>query len=381
MFRKAYSDRAAGFWRFYCDVKIFGCLDLASARERLGWLWSALGVARPGVLTDEGVRDCGFFPTLTAGLEAPVFSVGADCAAEPIRRAVAQARAEGMDGLLAIGGGSVLDAAKLVAAAVRNDLSLASLIERESLDQPPLPLIAVPTTFGTGSEANMIGHLTSPEGKRSLRRDWAAPAAALLIGEIARFTPENVRLLAAVDAWVHAFESLTLAREVSPVQQALCRQTIAMQRRHWPSWLEARPSDECGLAMASAACMAGLAINNARTGLIHALAAPFAERFRLPHAVSLLPFIEPAIAFNWSELKPHFAGETLETFIAELNRTLLARREALLKPWPFRVATADIEWMAEQCLRDSVLLKENPAPLRPEDFAALYRRALRDRLV
>ncbi len=377
MFRRAYSDREAGFWRFYADVKVFACVSIDEARRRLAWLLSTFDAKRPAIVTDAGVAAADFFEALTRDLPATPVLVGADCDAEPMLRALASPQIRDADAVLAIGGGSVLDAAKIIAACAASGLDPETLLARESPPAPPLPLLAAPTTFGTGSEANMIAHLKTGARKLSVRRDWLTPAAALLIGEIATVTPATRRYLAAVDAWVHAFEALTLRREVSPIQQALCRQALALHERGWDEWLES-PSAEAGLAMASAACMAGLAINNARTGLIHALAAPFAERMGLAHAPSLLPFIEPAIAHNWSGLKPHFPRETLASFLDRMEQTVLRRRREVLAEQRVAATDEDIEAMIGQCRRDTVLFKENPAPLSIGDLDGLYRRGLRE---
>ena len=371
-----FSDRERHFWRFVCPADVYACRDLVTAREIVGAVLGTWQVTRPLVVTDAGVVELPLFGRLTAALGAVTVLVGVECDIRPVAESIAEGRCRGCDGVIAVGGGSVLDAAKLVAVGLAHDLPLD---DPRALRQPPgcgVPLMAIPTTFGTGAEVNGIGHWRRGSRCGSMKHPAYAPRAALLITEIALAVPKALRFLGGIDALVHAVEAFTLKRETSPVQQAILSMSIKLLSDHLQAYVEA-PDLSSSEAVATAAMLAGMGIHNSRTGLIHALAGPYAAFAGLPHAVSLLPFIRPAIAFNWPAMAPR-----LQPWVGA------ARWEDWLASWPddgvarpphrsdVEVSPAVIEEFVRACMRDRVLFKENPRPLSPADLRKLYQEAL-----
>jgi len=173
---------------------------------------------------------------------------------------------------------------------------------------------------------------------------------------------------------VHAMEGLTLARERSPIQDALLRQALALHKEHFSKWLQ-NPDPACGLAMATAACLGGLGIHNARTGLIHSLAVPFAARFHLPHQTSLLPFILPALRFNRTSVEAVVQG-SFDHYLDWVSTVILSRSQEFDRDWSKELRAGDLEEMARECARDHVLFKENPQPLSEASLLALYTQSL-----
>lgn len=374
MLHQIYSDSDTGFWRFFCETRILACESAQDARIRLAWLIEAHKVQSPLILTDFGVRKTRFFSSLAGNQSWPVFAAGSEGESAPLEQILRSEQALACDMVVAIGGGSVLDAAKILAACLPNNLDPNLLPEKAELSRQPLPLLCVPTTFGTGSEVNMYTHLTGKAGKLSFRRSWLTPTAALICGEAGLEMPQDVRYLTAVDAWVHAFEALTLKRERSPIGDALLTQALALHDQHFSQWLS-QPNAKTGLAMATAACLGGLGIHNGRTGLIHALASPYAARFNLPHQHSLLPFILPAIEFNWPAIKGRFS-KSLQQFSEGLRASILSRAESIVQNGAIHPDNEDLEALTHECCRDRVLFKENPQPLDQAAVLKLYRQAL-----
>lgn len=375
MLQQLYSDTQAGIWRFYCDTKIIACRSIPDAKAKLDFIARATQSSKILLLTDDNIRQLEFYRALFSNMSVDEIVLGPECEESPIDEAVRQGREMHADAIVAIGGGSVLDAAKLVAAAVPNKIRARELLQYQVLPVRPLSLIAIPTTFGTGSESNMITHLLTPERKLSMKREWLSPAFALLIGEIAQRVPEQLRYLCALDAWVHAIEVFMLKRETSPIQQALVETALAIHKKSFRRYV-LEPDIEAASDMAAASTMAGVALNNARTGLIHALATPFAAKFRLPHAESLLPFIETSIKYNWEGIKHKLEDTELVDYLDFLREQYLFNAASTMKTWQVDVTSSDIDDMADACMQDTVLLKENPVSLDNGAYAQLYRHSL-----
>jgi alcohol dehydrogenase class IV len=110
--------------------------------------------------------------------------------------------------------------------------------------------------------------------------------------------------------------------------------------------------------------------------LIHTLASPFSERFALPHSSSLLPFIKPVISYNWDKLRGGFWGESLANFLSDLSAEIFFGIDNIMDSWRLEVRETDISEMAEACLADSVIFKENAMPLDKSAYIRLYYESL-----
>lgn len=367
-----YSDLAQCFWRFDCPTRVLACANRERGVQVLPALVSEYG-RQPAIITDEGVRQTGFFQTMVKPLQREIFLVGGDGHADAIREVI-KALPAGTDCLVAVGGGSVLDAAKCIAAAVPGQLDPAELPHRTDLAEPPLDLVCLPTTFGTGSEANHTSHLRDGAQKISFKKPWLSPQAALLVGDAAKELSEDSRFLTGLDAWIHVLEVRTLKRERSPLQDALMDHALALADEHFAAFT-ASGCETSGQAMAAVSFIGGMGIHNARTGLMHTLAVPFAECTGLPHNQSLLPFLEPVLRFHW----PGFSqvlGMDWPQFLKGTGGFMLTRAEALMKRSSRPEIKKHIPQMVDACLRDRVILKENPAPLSRDSFVSLYDQAL-----
>ena len=374
---RLFSDQKSGFSRFYCDTRIFSCATLDQTREKLEFVLQEVeGVSNVLVLTDTGVEKTDFFPDLLPqNVQRTTVLLGVESDIGPMREAIDKARESDCQAIVAIGGGSVLDSAKLIAATLGSGVALEDLRATDCLPMAPLALLCIPTTFGTGSETNMYGHLSTPDGKTGLRKVWLTPKYAFLTPPPGLALSPRQRYLTGLDAWTHAFETLTLKRERNPFSNALLTQALALHKQHFRAFVEA-PDTLGARAMAEASAMAGLGLNNARTGVIHTLSVPFAARFAVPHALSIAPFIRPAIRYNWDGIQHLFAQDTAASFIKETDDTVLFQLDRQLADLDIKVAPEDIAAMTAKALDDTVLTKENPVPIDRDDIATLYENAL-----
>ena len=374
MFERWFSDIDAGFWQFRCDTRVFACETMVEGRQRLPSLVKELGSKNPVIVTDDTVFASDLFRELIPEPGKNVRLVGLDSDVGPIQKLTNDRVMRKADLLIGIGGGSVMDAVKILSASVTHNLALTKLATMTKYPKKLVPTLMVPTTFGTGSEVNMYTHLLGEKSRASIRNPALTPTMALLVGEFAAHIPERLRYLGGVDAWVHAFEAMTLKRERSPLQDSLMRTALDLHDRHFSDFLE-NPNPENGLAIATASMLGGLGVHNSRSGLIHTLATPLFSMIYAPHAATLLPFIEPVIRHNWEAIKHHF-NEDLDGFLARYEDSLFKYRFREISHFNVSIMEHQMKQMVEQACNDSVIFKENPRSLEEDDIRKLFNESL-----
>jgi alcohol dehydrogenase len=229
-----------------------------------------------------------------------VAEVGPNPNLEALADLSAQLRPLGVEAAVGLGGGSALDSAKALAASLHpaNAWSLPDLLASGS-SQPPfeaLPLAAIPTTAGTGSEATPFATVWDPPNRRklSLASPSLFPEAAFLVPGLTLSLPPLETLLGAMDAVSHALETLWNVHS-TPVSRCLAREAAAAVARSLPL-VQARPGDlEGRSALQAAAAMAGMAISQNRTALAHSISYPLTLHHGVPHGLAA-SFSLPALA-------------------------------------------------------------------------------------
>lgn len=229
------------------------------------------------------------------------FAVSGEPTVGDVERGVALAK--GADVVVALGGGSVIDAGKAIAAMATQPGNLMRYIEvigeGKSLDAPPLPFIAVPTTAGTGAEATRNAVIASEAHrvKASLRHVSMLPRVALIDPELARGVPSAVTAASGMDALTQSLEAFVCSR-AQPMTDALCVDGIQRAVRslekacHDGNDLDARED------MALCALYSGMALANAGLGAVHGFAAPIGGMFHAPHGAVCAALLAPVWAAN-----------------------------------------------------------------------------------
>jgi alcohol dehydrogenase class IV len=231
----------------------------------------------------------------------------------------AQSAGQG-DWVLALGGGSAIDLAKASAALVTNPQSstvkdyLEGVGRGLQLAQLPLPMVAIPTTAGTGSEATKNAVISSydPPFKKSLRSNEMLPRLVLVDPELSVTVPPETTAWTGMDAITQLIESY-VCRVARPIPQALCVDGL---RRAWPALPQAvhdghdRPARE---AMSQAALLSGLALANSGLGLAHGVAAALGSVARVTHGLACAVMLPVALRVNRK-----VAGEALAKLAREL---------------------------------------------------------------
>lgn len=242
---------------------------------------------------------------------------------EDVDRIAAELRSRGAgdgDLILGVGGGSAIDLAKAAAAMATNAESatvrdyLEGVGRGLKLSRPPLPLLAMPTTSGTGSEATKNAVISSyaPPFKKSLRDDRMVPRAVLIDPELTVSVPPDVTAWTGMDAITQLIESY-VTRKSNAMTQGLCLAGLELAA---PAIVEAvrdgrsRPARE---ALAQAALLSGMALANSGLGLAHGVAAALGVSCRVPHGLACAVMLPTAMRINRSGREAEFArlGRTL----------------------------------------------------------------------
>ncbi|MCC6538958.1 MAG: iron-containing alcohol dehydrogenase [Bryobacterales bacterium] len=255
---------------------------------------------------------------------AEVFAVrGGEPTLDTAREGAALARACGADVVVAVGGGSAIDAGKAIAALAANPGDVLDYLEvigaGRALERRPLPFLAVPTTFGTGAEVTRNAVLASREHgvKVSLRSAWMLPAVAIVDPELGRGVPREVAVYTGLDALTQLIEPLVSSR-ANPMSDAVARAGLAAAA-------EALPTLEVE-GMARASLFGGMALANSGLGAVHAFAAAIGGMFpRAPHGAVCAALLAPCLAANLAAMRA--TGRGTERF-DEAARLLTGRPTA-----------------------------------------------------
>jgi alcohol dehydrogenase class IV len=269
----------------------------------------ALVVCGARSLADRGVLAELFDNLRAAGVAAQLLAtIEHEPEVADVDRAAADARAAGLGGgefLLGIGGGAAMDLAKAAAAMAVNDESptvrdyLENVGRGLQIRRPPLPVMAMPTTAGTGCEAtrNAVISCYDPPFKKSLRDGRIMPQAALVDPELCVSVPASVTAASGMDAITQLIESY-ISCKAQPIPQALAVQGL---RLAVPAIAEAvaepgsRPARE---AMSHAALLSGMALANAGLGFAHGVAPALGIHCRVPHGLACAVMLPAALRVN-----------------------------------------------------------------------------------
>ncbi len=357
----------------------------------LGSLARSLGAARALLVSDAGVVRAGHAARGLASLEAAGLAtalfdaVHENPTTRDVEATLAVARAFQPDLLVGLGGGSSMDCAKGA-----NFLYCCGGAMRDYWGQgkatgPLLPMIAVPTTAGTGSETQSYALISDAEThvKMACGDKRAACRVALLDPELTATQPSRVTALTGVDALAHALETL-VTRPRNPLSLAFSREALWLIAPHLGRVL-ANPQDiEARAAMQVGAAWAGLAIENSMLGAAHALANPLTARFGVPHGEAVGLMLAHVIRFNTPVCEAAY-GEAaglvglacglpgpvdLADWTAEIVRaaglaTSLAERGVQPSDFAALATSANSQWTAGF----------NPRPVAIDDLSRLYEAA------
>jgi alcohol dehydrogenase class IV len=331
----------------------------------------------------------------TQGVATVTIGVAGEPTVETARANVQRAREEACDLIIGLGGGSVLDTGKAIAALLTNGGDPLDYLEvigqGRALTKPSAPCLAIPTTAGTGAEVTRNAVLTSPDHhvKVSLRSPFMFPRLAVIDPELTHSLPPDVTASTGLDALAQLIEPF-VSNSANPLTDALCREGMRRAARSLRRAYENGSDAAAREDMALASLFGGLALANAKLGAVHGCASPLGGLFPAPHGAicaRLLPHIMDA---NVRALQAHAASSP--TRYAEIACILTGRPDASIADgieWVRSLCTdlkipglgryglteAGISSVVAEAQRASST-KGNPVTLSDRELAAVLRQAL-----
>ncbi|HYN22053.1 MAG TPA: iron-containing alcohol dehydrogenase [Thermoanaerobaculia bacterium] len=351
----------------------------AGALDLVGSVARELGGLRVLVVTDPGVRAAGHAGRAVAflereGLEAELFDGAEENPTSLTVEAGRSFAAEfGPDLLVAVGGGSALDTVKGINFVLTNGGRMEDYQGMGKAARPMLPSIGVPTTAGTGSEAQSYAIITHPEThqKMACGDRKARFGAVLLDPELVASTPRPAAAAAGIDAVSHAVESYVTTRG-NPVSRMLAREAWRLLDASLPAYL-AGPGDRRAAAdTLLGAHLAGAAIEASMLGAAHACANPLSAHYGLAHGIAIGLMLPPVVRFNASAVGDLYL---------ELDRHLPERLEGVRALSGLPVCLLDVgveESHLPELAQEAAgqwTARFNPRPVTSADLLDIYRAA------
>jgi alcohol dehydrogenase class IV len=346
-------------------------------------------------VTDAPLRALGLADAALAALAASsvpvrIFdAVEADPSRETLLAAVALG--EGCASVIGFGGGSPMDVAKLAAYLLGSGDELEQIWGVGKATGSRLPLVLVPTTAGTGSEATPIsvitvgGSLKLAVNSAPLTAEWALLDPELTIG-----LPRSVTAATGIDAMVHAIEAYTSARLKNPMSDLLAREALGLLAANLQRACDTPDDRDARAAMLLGAHLAGVAFANAPVAGVHALAYPLGGHFHVPHGLSNALMLTHVLGHNLHAAMPLYAElgllldpalEPLGTqaraqgFVERMGR-LCAEAGVPRRLSQVGVTAAHLDLLAAEAMKQERLLVNNPCPISEADARRLYEAAL-----
>jgi alcohol dehydrogenase class IV len=272
------------------------------AIERLPVKLKEQHVTKPLVVTDRGLKEAGLLDEVTAIIcksdmpFAAFADVPQDSSTTSITSALELLEAEGCDGVIGLGGGSALDTAKAVAFRKTNTSDISTYIGLNKLENPPLPIFAIPTTAGTGSEVSYWAVFTddTTRVKVSVGGYWVFPKVAICDPMMTLTLPAHLTAATGMDALTHAIESYT-NDSYQPISDILAYRAIELIGEYLRPAVTNGKDRRARYGMMLGSMLAGIAMNPTRLGIAHALAMPLGSwDLKIPHGIAngiLLPHV------------------------------------------------------------------------------------------
>lgn len=370
---------AAGLWTFRLPTAVTFGNGCVGELARVCAAWGQ----RPLVATDRGLANLPLMDRVREVLPGvPVFcDVAPDPTVASVDALAAVLRDDRRDVVVAVGGGSAMDCAKAAAALAAGTLPSIRAVHSEGvpLGAARLPVVAVPTTAGTGSEVTPFAVLTDAEKqlKGPIAGDALYPVQAVVDPELTHSLPCPITVATGLDALCHAIEGYW-SKNHQPICDLLAVEAARLICAHLKRAAEQPDDAEARSAMSYAATLAGTAFQLPKNAMVHACSYPLSARYHMPHGAACAFTLEEAIALNAPVM-----GGRMTAFLQGIGLAGADELIALVRefkrlgglPCTLReagIAEADIPVLARESLHP--LLRNNPRTMTETDVAAMYAR-------
>jgi len=354
--------------------------------NRIGEVTRGLDCSRPLLVADPGIRDAGHVDAVVnlltdAGLNVEVFDqFGVNPDSTMVDRGVSFATSLNRDSIIGLGGGSSLDCAKGINLILTNGGQIADYRGYGHAQKPLLPMVAIPTTAGTGSEAQSYAVISDSTThlKMACGDPKLAFAAAILDPELTLSQPTEVTASAGFDAIAHAVETAVTTRRTE-LSMLFSREAFRLLNTNYERVL-VQPSDlDARGAMHLGSFYAGIAIEQSMLGAAHACANPLTAQYQLTHGVALAILLPHVVRWNTQKNDSLYAGLVDSDIPSDQAGTRLAERLADLSRaggFPTDLQTAGIQMDDLASLAESAGAQWtgtfNPRPFSKSEALEVY---------
>ncbi|MBQ6451516.1 MAG: iron-containing alcohol dehydrogenase [Solobacterium sp.] len=357
------------------------------------------GSKKVAAFTDKGLRKLGLFDLVETQIKASgtAYDIFDDLPAEPtymqVQAVIDQFKTGGYDLIIACGGGSVMDAAKLAGVLVTDAYSVKDLLDDPAQARKCLPVVMIPTTAGTGAECtpNAIVGVPERELKIGIVNDAMIPEYVILDAEMIRNLPRSIAAATGVDAMCHAIECYT-SNKANPFSDTFALEAFDLIMNH----IEKACDDKTAIfdknQMQIAAFYGGAAITASGTTAVHALSYPLGGKYHIAHGVSNAMLLIPVMRFNEPVIRPLLAkawdrayhGDQVLHTEEEKSKALIDWMERIVRHLDiptdlkqFGVDPKDLDGLVEAGMSVQRLLVNNMREVTPEDARKIYQEVLK----
>ena len=366
------------------------------ATEQLVSVIEKAGAKNVAVFTDPSLRKLGLVdPALAAikeaGAEAHIFdNIPAEPSYIQVQEVVDEVTGTGTELVVAVGGGSVMDTAKLACVCAGAPYTVHDLLKDPARARKQLHCVAVPTTAGTGAEATINAIVAVPEDevKIGIVNDAMMPDVVLLDDRMVQNLPRSIAAATGVDEMCHAIECFT-CKKANPFSDTFALEAFDLIINNIEHACDSKDDLEAKRAMQIAALYGGIAITASGTTAVHGLSYPLGGKYHVPHGVSNAILLSPVMHFNEPAIRDRLAAAYDHAIKGdakteeEKSAAVIKRMDEIVEHLDIPktldalgVHDAPIDWLAEAGIQQQRLLSNNKREVTLEDAKAIYRQIM-----
>ena len=369
-----------------------------NALENISGILKKHNARRIAIFTDKGIEKAGLLDLPLAEVKKTdaEYTILDDLPAEPnymeAQKLVDQCKAYGADFILACGGGSAMDTAKLSSVLMTDEYGIKELLDEPGRARKCIPSMAIPTTAGTGAEATPNAIVGVPE--RQLKIGIVNPDMiydyVILDAIMIKNLPRKIAAASGVDAMAHAIECFT-SNKANPLSDTFALDAFEKILNNLERACDDPEAMDAKRAMQIAALYGGIAITASGTTAVHALSYPLGGKYHIAHGVSNAILLMPVMKFNEPMIRERLAAaydyavheETGCVTVEEKSAWLINRMDEIVKHLniptsltEFGVPKEDLEELVKSGMEVTRLLVNNMRPVTADDARNIYRQVL-----
>ena len=367
-----------------------------NAMDNITAIIKARGAKKVAMFTDKGIEGAGLFalPEEAVKASGAEYYVLDELPPEPsymaVQKLVDEFKTSGADLIVACGGGSVMDAAKLASVLVTDDYGVKELLDNPGMAQKCVPIVLIPTTAGTGAEVtpNAIVAVPEKELKVGIVNENMIADYVILDARMIKNLPRKIAAATGVDALAHCIECFT-SNKANPFSDIFAMQALDMILNNIERACDDPEAMDAKNKMQIASFYAGVAITASGTTAVHALSYPLGGKYHIAHGVSNAILLAPVMRFNEPACRERLA-EAYERClrgdaktVEEKSAAVIAKLEGIVKHLDiptslteFGVPREDLEDLVASGMEVTRLLVNNMREVTPDDARRIYQEVL-----